>query len=138
MEHHKILSRKSSTSPLGDLDDTPIAHHVCPVEKRGKIHYCRLHKSYPCSTHAIVELCEQVDEIICGQRVDRLKLATALIQPTPVAMALKLMSCLFTTEELVNGNPSGLSKFNNADTRVVRYIEGKLSDSCSFLKSSPL
>ena len=44
---------------------------------------------------------------ICGRSVNKLKLATALIQPTPQQMALKLMNALFTKEELVNGTPTG-------------------------------
>ena len=68
-----------------------------------------------------------------------MKLANALVQPTPSAMALKLMACLFTKEELVNGNPSGISKSKNErrqktiqklDTAVLRYIEGKLIMIC--------
>ena len=49
-------------------------------------------------------------------------------------MALKLMACLFTKDELVNGNPSGESKskderrqktIKKLDSTVLRYIEGK-------------
>ena len=65
--------------------------------------------------------------------MDRLKLATALVQPTPVSMALKLMSCIFTKKELINGNPSGISKSSDQqrrstiqklDTGLLRYVEG--------------
>ena len=72
--------------------------------------------------------------MICGRKVNRLKLANALVQPTPSAMALKLMACLFTKEELVNGNPSGESKskderrqrtINELESTVLRYIEGE-------------
>ena len=43
---------------------------------------------------------------ICGQKVDRLRLQSAKLQKTPARCALQLLSCLFTDEELVNGNPS--------------------------------
>ena len=55
----------------------------------------------------------KVNDTVCGRQVNRLKLANALVQPTPSAMALKLMICLFSKEELVNGNPSGISKSKN-------------------------
>ena len=44
---------------------------------------------------------------ICGKDVDRLKLQSAKLQSTPARCALQLLSCLFSDEELVNGNPSG-------------------------------
>ena len=32
--------------------------------------------------------------IICGREINKLKLATAMIQMTPAQMALKLMACM--------------------------------------------
>ena len=75
----------------------------------------------------------QNDVTVRGRQINKLKLATALLQPTPVAMALKLMMCLFTKEELVNGTPSGTttSKYERRqrtvkklDPVVMGYIEG--------------
>ena len=73
--------------------------------------------------------------LVCGRHVNRLKLATALVQPTPVAMALKLMACLFTKAELVNGNPSGITNskveqrqktIKKLDPTILHYIEGNV------------
>ena len=47
--------------------------------------------------------------MICGHKVDRLKLQCAKLQNNASKCALSLMSCIFSTEELVNGNPSGLT-----------------------------
>ena len=39
--------------------------------------------------------------------IDQLKLANAKLQKDAGSAALKLMDCVFTTAEMVNGNPSG-------------------------------
>ena len=39
-----------------------------------------------------------------------MRLANAKLQPEPGSTALKLLDCLFTVQELVNGNPSGHTK----------------------------
>ena len=41
--------------------------------------------------------------------VPRLKLAQAKLVNDPPRAALKLLACLFSAEELVNGNPTGLT-----------------------------
>ena len=77
----------------------------------------------------------QANDLVCGRHVNRLQLATALVQPTPIAMALKLMACLFTKTELVNGNPSGITNskdeqrqktIKKLDPTILRYIEGSI------------
>ena len=40
-------------------------------------------------------------------KADPIRLAHAKLQEDAKSCALKLMTCLFTTSELVNGNPSG-------------------------------
>lgn len=45
--------------------------------------------------------------LLCGHKVNSLRLAQAKLQAEPSKAALKLLSCLFDPEELVNGNPSG-------------------------------
>ena len=44
------------------------------------------------------------------QGVDKLKLANAKLQSDASNAALKLMDAIFTTEEMVNSNPSGVTK----------------------------
>ena len=45
--------------------------------------------------------------MINSHKVDRLKLQSAKLQSDAPKCALQLLSCLFSDEELVNGNPSG-------------------------------
>ena len=45
--------------------------------------------------------------IICGREVNKLNLATAMIQMTSVQMALKLMACMISKEEIVNSTLTG-------------------------------
>ena len=72
--------------------------------------------------------------IICGREVNKLKLATAMIQLTPVQMALKLMACMFYKEEIVNGTPTGtttskderrIRTVNQLDPAIMQFIEGQ-------------
>ena len=65
--------------------------------------------------------------------VDAVKLANAKLQSEPGTCALKLMDCVFTTEELVNGNPSGVTKSKDQarqktirplDANKMKYIDG--------------
>lgn len=75
------------------------------------------------------------DELVFGQhKVDQLRLANAKLQSDPGAAALKLMDTLFTTEEMVNGNPSGNTKSQDPVRRAsitpldpfrMKYIFGK-------------
>ena len=53
---------------------------------------------------------------IGGGKVDSLKLATAKLQPDAASAALRLMDC-FSPEEMMNSNPSGVSKRKDA-TRI--------------------
>ena len=78
-------------------------------------------------------------------KVDRLRLANAKLQPDPGSAALKLMDCLFTAEEMVNGNPSGNTKSNDPirkasivplDSHRMQYLYGKIIISCSSTKQA--
>lgn len=62
-----------------------------------------------------------------------LKLQAAKLQSEPSRCALQLMSCLFTAEELVNGNPSGVTNskdpvrkgtIKKLDPKRIKYIIG--------------
>ena len=65
--------------------------------------------------------------------VDQVKLANAKLQSEPGTAALKLMDCVFTTEEMVNSNPSGVTKSKDPtrqktitalDPMKMKYIDG--------------
>ena len=67
-------------------------------------------------------------------KVDPLRLAAAKLHRDPSTVALKLLECLFSTTELVNGNPSGQTKSNDPDRLAsiqkldevrMQYIYGK-------------
>ena len=51
---------------------------------------------------------ECLQDILCN--VDKLKLANAKLQNDAANTALKLMDAVFSVEEMVNGNPSGVTK----------------------------
>ena len=56
--------------------------------------------------------------------IDKLKLANAKLQADPGTAALKLMDCIFTTEEMVNGNPSGVTKSQDpVRKRTIRVLD---------------
>ena len=70
---------------------------------------------------------------MCGQKVNRLKLATAKLQNDPAKCALQLVAVLFTAEELVNRNPSGFTNskdearrqsIKKLDPERMKYING--------------
>ena len=65
--------------------------------------------------------------------VDPLRLANAKLQGDASSAALKLMDCLFSAEEMVNGNPSGSTNSKDPtrqttikplDARKMAYIYG--------------
>ena len=45
--------------------------------------------------------------------MNQVKLANAKLQKEPGIATLKLMDCVFTMSEMVNGNPSGVAKSND-------------------------
>lgn len=47
--------------------------------------------------------------VICGKKVDELKIQQAKLNPDPSKCALQMMAALFTPVELVNGNPFGFT-----------------------------
>lgn len=66
-------------------------------------------------------------------KVDMLKVVNAKLQSNPVSAALKMMDSPFSTEELVNGNPSGITKSRDSIRRAtvqaldpgrIKYIFG--------------
>ena len=72
--------------------------------------------------------------IICGREVNKLKLATAMVQTTPVQMALKLITCIFSKEEIVNSTPTGtttskderrIRTVKQLDPAIMQFIEGQ-------------
>jgi hypothetical protein len=69
--------------------------------------------------------------------VDQVRLQNAKLQSDAGGAALKLMDCLLSTEEMVNGNPSGVTRSKDAarqktikrlDPEKMRYIDSKLKD----------
>ena len=92
-----------------------------------------------CYIHVHVYMCQcscilfVIQEFLKG--VDTLRLANAKLQSDPGTAALKLMDCVFTTSEMVNGNPSGISKSRDPSRKrtiraldEMKYIDGVLTD----------
>lgn len=63
---------------------------------------------------------------MCEKQVDRLKLQSAKLRNTPAKCALPLMICIFTAEELVNGNPSGHTDSKDEDYPKVGFRKNKV------------
>ena len=55
--------------------------------------------------------------MIGGKPIDKLKLQAAKLHKDPAKCGLALMSCLFTAQELVNGNPTGTTRSTD-ETRI--------------------
>lgn len=61
-----------------------------------------------------------------------MRLANAKLQSDPGSAALKLMDCIFSTKEMVNGNPSGVTRSKDATRQrtiqaldpEMRFIDG--------------
>lgn len=62
-------------------------------------------------------------------------MANAQLQHDAGSAALKLMDCLFTASEMVNGNPSGVTRSKDEtrqktirplDSQKMRYIDGMM------------
>ena len=62
-----------------------------------------------------------------------MKLVNAKLQTDSGSAALKLMDCVFTMAEMVNGNPSGITRLRDAirqkmirtlDPMKMKYIDG--------------
>lgn len=79
------------------------------------------------------------------RKVDKLRLTNAKLLPDFGSAALKLIDCLFTEEEMVNGNPSGNTKSSDPirkasifplDSHRMQYIYGKIFISCSSTKQA--
>ena len=67
--------------------------------------------------------------------VDAVRLANAKLQPDTGTAELKLMDCVFSTSEMVNGNPSGVTRSKDQirqrtirplDAQKMRYIDGMI------------
>ena len=50
-------------------------------------------------------------------KIDDIKLQQAKLHPDPAKCALQMMAVLFTTKEMVNGNPSGLTNSKDENRR---------------------
>ena len=83
-----------------------------------------------------VNLFEQEHVMVYGRMVDRLRLQNAELQSDPCNCALKLLGCLFSPEELVNGNPSGITNsskeawkksIQKPDPARMKYLRGMYS-----------
>ena len=116
-----------STSPLCKPLQTTLMNNE--VQRSISFHTAvvQYHSVVGHSPSLIIYSCYQVNDTVCGRQVNKLKLANALVQPTPSAMALKLMACLFT-----NGNPSGKSK--SKDERRQKTIKNWTQLSYGILK----
>ena len=53
--------------------------------------------------------------MLSEHNIDPVRLANAKLQSEANAAALKLLDCMFTIEELVNGNPSGKTNSKDPD-----------------------
>lgn len=106
-----------------------ILHHAQGVKR---IHFIKITINY----HNKMQNTNSGTTIICGREVNKLKLATAMIQLTPVQMALKLMACMFSNlkEEIVNGTPTGtttskderrIRTVKQLDPAIMQFIEGQ-------------
>ncbi|CAI8020861.1 hypothetical protein GBAR_LOCUS12436 [Geodia barretti] len=69
--------------------------------------------------------------------VDQVRLQNAKLQSDAGGAALKLMDCLFSTEQMVNGNPSGVTRSKDAarqktikrlDPEKMKYIDSILQE----------
>ena len=58
--------------------------------------------------------------IVCGRKVNKLKLATAMMQSILAQMALKFVACMFS-KEIVNSTPSG--KTTSTDERRIKTVK---------------
>lgn len=76
----------------------------------------------------------QAHVTIHGRRIERMKLQLAKLKDSPCKCALQMMSVLYTVEEMVNGNPSGItnskdekrqSSIQKLDRDIIKYIQGK-------------
>ena len=65
-----------------------------------------------------------------------MRLANAKLQADPGSAALKLMDCIFSTKEMVNGNPSGVTRSKDEarqrtiqalDPQRMRFIDGMMN-----------
>ena len=50
--------------------------------------------------------------------MDQLKFTNAKLQSDPDLCVLKMIDCLFSMEELVNGNPSGVTKSQDVNRKA--------------------
>ncbi len=73
---------------------------------------------------------------ICGHAISSQKLAQAKLQTDPSKAALKLLACLFSPEELVNGNPTGST--NSKDVHRQETIKKLDTARMQYLKGIPL
>ena len=128
--------------PRGPFRKSPIYSSPTPAPREQDIPvscHCAFN-SYTCKqslahTHACTLLCLLLQHFLKG--VDQVRLQNAKLQSDAGGAALKLMDCLFSTEQMVNGNPSGVTRSKDAarqktikrlDPEKMRYIDSKLKD----------
>ena len=79
--------------------------------------------------------------------MDQVRLQNAKLQSDAGTAALKLMDCLFSTEEMVNGNPSGVTRskdparqktIKRLNPEKMRYIDSKSNWTLQFNAILPL
>ena len=61
--------------------------------------------------------------MISGHKIDMMKLQHAKLQSDYAKCALQLMSVLFTAEEMVNGNPSGINSKDETRRRTIKPLD---------------
>ena len=100
--HHQFLSSSpAAVSPATSTLRTPSGSqnesqgsscNSAPLEVK-RIHFIKITINY--HNKFKMQNTNIGSTIICGREVNKLKLATAMIQLTPVQMALKLVACMF-------------------------------------------
>ena len=58
-------------------------------------------------------------------KVDKLRLANAKLQSDPGNAALNLMDCVFTVEEMLNGNPFGVTKSKDNRNKTIKPLDAE-------------
>jgi hypothetical protein len=127
LNHLRKLTSPEISSASEDTPDGPAFSFLPP---RGPF---RKSPIYSSPTPAPRE--QEIPQFLKG--VDQVRLQNAKLQSDAGGAALKLMDCLFSTEEMVNGNPSGVTRSKDAarqktikrlDPEKMRYIDSILQE----------
>ena len=99
-------------------------------------------ESVQCIARIISDVFQQEHVWIHGKEVNRIRLQAAKLNSDPCKCAQQLMSCLFSVEEMVNGNPSGVTKskdptrnrtIKRLDPNRMKYITGKQDETIYYI-----